>query len=179
MRKHASAATHDALLEDLLGDRAYLLRIAQSVVGCRIRAEDVVQDVAVKLCQGAAGGDLKTPLHYLRRMVRNEAIDSLRRMTVEARPAAADDAVETLVAPCACPQARMEACEALRAVAGALAELPERTRCAFVAHRLKGEPQNAIAARLHVSPTLVNFMMRDATAWCRRALDEADGRSAA
>lgn len=167
------------LLEALLAERSLLIGVAQRVLKCRLKAEDVVQDVALKLCQDPPKRPVQRPGSYLRRMVRNQAVDSLRRNAGESAQTASPPDMDALASPCACPEDRIETCQQLCLVARALQALPSRTRQAFVAHRLEGEPQNAIAARLHVSPTLVNFMMRDATASCRKALESASARSAA
>ena len=56
----------------------------------------------------------------------------------------------------------------LEHIADALTELPSRTRYAFEMYRLHGVPQKDIAKELGVSPTLVNFMIRDALVHCRK-----------
>ncbi|MFC6978486.1 sigma factor-like helix-turn-helix DNA-binding protein [Microbulbifer taiwanensis] len=58
-------------------------------------------------------------------------------------------------------------------VARALGELPERTRRVFELYRMGGHTQREIAKMLGVSPTLVNFMIRDALNHCRSALESA------
>lgn len=158
-------------LDILLADRAAFVAVAQRVLKCRARAEDVVQEAALRLWQ-AHPADLRSPAGYVRRMVRNLAIDALRQGSLECRLLAPASAADELASPCACPQARMESCEALRAVMARLAAAPERTRRAMLAHRLDGVPQKTIAQALRVSPTLVNFMIRDATALCRQAAEE-------
>ena len=50
----------------------------------------------------------------------------------------------------------------------ALNDLPSRTRYAFEMYRLHGVQQKDIAKELGVSPTLVNFMIRDALVHCRK-----------
>jgi hypothetical protein len=64
----------------------------------------------------------------------------------------------------------MARCQALRIVMGALRELPERTSHVFQMHRIDGVSQRDIASQLLVSPTLVNFMVRDAHNHCRSKL---------
>ncbi len=64
----------------------------------------------------------------------------------------------------------MARCQALRIVLAALEELPERTWHAFELHRIGGMSQRDIALQLKVSPTLVNFMIRDAHNHCRLRL---------
>ena len=61
--------------------------------------------------------------------------------------------------------------QTLQMVASALSELPERTRYAFEADRIQGVSQKDIAAKLGVSPTLVNFMIRDALVHCRQRVE--------
>jgi DNA-directed RNA polymerase specialized sigma24 family protein len=56
----------------------------------------------------------------------------------------------------------------LNLVSSALSELPERTRYAFERHRVYGLAQKEVAKELGVSNTLVNFMIRDALAHCRK-----------
>ncbi|MNT67621.1 extracytoplasmic-function sigma-70 factor [compost metagenome] len=58
----------------------------------------------------------------------------------------------------------------LELIAGALAELPERTRRAFEMHRIHGMKQKDIAQALGVSTALVNGMIRDAMLRCREVL---------
>lgn len=52
---------------------------------------------------------------------------------------------------------------------------PKRTRYAFEMYRLHGVPQKDIAKELGVSPTLVNFMIRDALVHCRKVTAERQG----
>ena len=61
----------------------------------------------------------------------------------------------------------------LEHIAEALGELPQRTRYAFEMYRLHGVPQKDIAKELGVSPTLVNFMIRDALIHCRKHTRQA------
>lgn len=173
----ASSATRSRLLETLLRRRPALLTVAAAVVGCRARAEDVVQDVAVKLVEGAAPADVRDAGRYLVRMVRNTAIDSLRRQAREPLCPHNDHEAESGSGLCRdslCPERTMAGCEALRLVATALEELPPRTRTTFAAHRLDGVPQKDIARSLGVSPTLVNFIVREAHDHCRGRLRAAE-----
>ncbi len=53
----------------------------------------------------------------------------------------------------------------------ALAQLPERTQCAFKLYMLEGYSQRDVAKQFGVSPTLVNFMIRGALKHCRDAMN--------
>ncbi len=74
-------------LHHFLENREALINQARKIVGDRARAEDVVQDAWERFA-GSAGRDgndnaVDKPVAYLRRIVRNLAIDLSRRQTVE------------------------------------------------------------------------------------------------
>jgi RNA polymerase sigma factor (sigma-70 family) len=64
----------------------------------------------------------------------------------------------------------------LSIVEQALAQLPERARRVFELYRLEGRTQRDIATMFGISPTLVNFMIRDALDQCRDALRQGRPR---
>lgn len=163
------------MLQALITERESLVRLAQRIVGSRHDAEDVLQDVAIKTVRVESHPLVENARLYLRRMVLNQATDHARRARRERAAAGSDLQAEAVAEAGICPHARLEGRESLRAVARSLRAMPARTRHVFLAHRLGDEPQKAIALRLRVSPTLVNVIVRDATALCR----EAAGRSAA
>jgi RNA polymerase sigma factor (sigma-70 family) len=174
--RHAARAGNE-LLGVFMERRSRLIQQAARITGCQCLAEDVVQETMLKICEGGIEEEVKSPAAYLFRMVRNLAIDCARRRAREMGLSAAEDASGELVAQCPCPEETMARCQALRLVAAALQELPERTRRAFERHRIEGVSQRDIAAELQVSPTLVNFMVRDAHNHCRAKLvnGEVDG----
>lgn len=147
--------------------RQMFIKVAQRIVGCRSRAEDVVHDAFVKLIANGQKYTIDSRIGYLSRIVYNQAVDDYRRRSTEARVVNGEDARTMLVGETAPPESITMHRQTLQLVAGALAELPERTRYAFEAHRIRGVSQKDIAAALGVSPTLVNFMIRDATTHCR------------
>lgn len=75
-----------------------------------------------------------------------------------------------IATPSASPEIEHEDRQTLEAISSALQTLPERTRYAFEMYRLHGRTQKEIAEELGVSPTLVNFMVRDALIHCRKTL---------
>lgn len=167
------------LLDAFIGHRAMLVLIARRILRCPSLAEDVVQDAVVKVGGLADARCIACPLNFACRMVRNLAIDRERRRALECHHAAPAELAETVESPYPDPYTRLEACEALAVVMRAIAELPERTRRVFERHRLHDVPQKTIAAELGVSPTLVNFMVRDADEHCRASLRAAFGMTAA
>ncbi|WP_375462991.1 sigma-70 family RNA polymerase sigma factor [uncultured Methylobacterium sp.] len=164
---HPHAARTTALLDAVVREQADLVAHAARILHDRTSAEDVVQEVTLRLCQADCPDAVGAPAPYLRRMVRNAAIDCARRALRERCHSISDAEAETIAAPCACPHQRLEDCQALKAVLAALEAAPERTRRVFLAHRLDGVPQKDLAREIGVSPTLVNFMIRDGTALCR------------
>ena len=107
-------------------DRA--VRTAQRLLGDRSEAEDVAQDAFLKLWQHAArwrpeGGRFTT---WFYRVVVNAAIDRLRRPRLAALDSAPEPADERENA-----YRDIHRAETAKAVAAAMAELPERQRTAL------------------------------------------------
>src|SRR5690606_25098167 len=120
------------------------------ILGNPERAEDVVQDVYLKISEGGAPFNVRNPAAYLLQMVRNLAIDYHRRLSLEIHLfQSEDDAVHV---PChaGMPEAIVSGRQRLNLVAEAISELPERTRRAFELHRLEGHTHRAIAKELDI-----------------------------
>ena len=160
----------DDLIAVFMTHRPNLIKLASRILGCRCLAEDMVQETMLKICESGVDEDVQTPAAYLFRMVRNLSIDCARRRARERGLAELEEEGTQLAAPCPCPETTMARCQALRIVMSALQELPERTSHAFQMHRIDGVSQRDIASQMHVSPTLVNFMVRDAHNHCRSKL---------
>lgn len=167
------------LADLLMTHRAQLMRVAQRILAAPHLAEEVVEDAALKLCEGEGALNVDHPLPFLFRLVRNLAIDRARRLKRERSLSGSGEEAARVAMPCASPLERLEHREMLHVVIRALQTLPPRTRFAFLRHRVDGMPQKDIAAYLGVSRTLVNFMVRDATKVCRESLDGYCKRSGA
>lgn len=163
-------ADNDALVSVFLSQRAALVDAAAPIVGCRSRAEDVVQDAYVRLAEGGAATDVRHPPAYLFRLVRNLAVDRLRRSALEARHGAGEAVPESAAAVEPSPEDAALARESLRRLEAALTELPERTRLVFEMSRVGGLTSEQIAARLGISVSLVYLLLRDAMTHCRQRL---------
>jgi len=166
MKDFARSPNSKKVLDTIVDNRTRLVSIAARIVQCPHLAEDVVQDAALKVCQASSGRCVECPLHFACRVVRNLAIDRARRRALEHRHAAPEAAADQVEAHDH-PEARMAGCQTLAIVRAMLDELPNRTRLAFEMNRLEGIPQKDVAMALGVSPTLVNFMIRDAERHCR------------
>lgn len=154
--------------------RAAYLASARRILDCPAQAEDVVQDVLLRLIadppQAGEGDGDGIPAGYVGRMVRNLALDRVRRRGFERRLFTDLDAAPD-PADAGTPEAAVASRESLRQVEAALAELPEPVRTAFRLHRVEGVPQIEIAARLGVSRALVCGLVRRGHLHCLAALD--------
>ena len=110
----------------------------------------------------------KAQLSYLFQIVRNLAIDHYRKQALEQKYSGPEEEGLNVVIQGASPETSHINFSTLENIADALTELPSRTRYAFEMYRLHGVPQKDIAKELGVSPTLVNFMIRDALVHCRK-----------
>ncbi|MCY1183726.1 hypothetical protein D9M73_243700 [compost metagenome] len=100
--------------------------------------------------------------------MRNLAIDHYRKQALELKYSGPEEEGLDVVIPGASPETSHINFSTLEHIADVLGELPERTRYAFEMYRLHGVAQKDIAKELGVSPTLVNFMIRDALVHCRK-----------
>ena len=158
-----------SLLDVFVTHRTPLRRVAQGILGNRENADDLLQDACLKLVTADTGGVLD-PLAYAFRMVRNMAFDACRRAALETRLFDDEDAGAAVEAPGDSPERVAIDRQQLKLVMRVLAELPDRTRRIVEWCRLDGHTQREIAERLELSPTMVHFLLRDATERCRAAV---------
>ncbi|RMT59233.1 Extracytoplasmic-function sigma-70 factor [Pseudomonas coronafaciens pv. atropurpurea] len=170
MTEHVITSKCDSpLLQTFVDNYLLLVKIAARIVGCRSRAEDVVQDAFFRLRSAPqATLTFKAQLSYLFQIVRNLAIDHYRKQALEQKYTGPEAEGLNVVIQGASPETSHINFSSLEKIADALGELPPRTRHAFEMYRLHGVPQKDIAKELGVSPTLVNFMIRDALIHCRK-----------
>lgn len=165
-----------------LEHRSALIGYATELVGCRARAEDIVQEAFLRFDARASKGSedavtAKTgsavtyPVSYLYRIVHNLAIDWRRRPEASAETTGAE-VLSSLPASTATPEQTLLGQDRLRTLAEALAELPERTRIAFDMHRLQGRSLQEIADHLGVSVVRAHQLVKDAIRHGAKRLDE-------
>ncbi|MGQ9367580.1 RNA polymerase factor sigma-70 [Azospirillum sp. ST 5-10] len=153
--------------------RQSYISVAERITGSRSHAEDIVHDAFVKLISMPLSNSIRSQSGYLMKVVRNLAIDHYRRKLMELHLMTSEEEGHSVVSPeAASPESISRDRETLKTLDSALAELPERTRYAFEMHRIHGFSQKDIADSLGVSPTLVNFMIRDALVHCRKTLQD-------
>ncbi|WP_052261897.1 sigma-70 family RNA polymerase sigma factor [Leisingera sp. ANG-M1] len=174
MTDHPRPRVCEALIEELVTHRRLHLCAALKLVGSLDAAEDVIQNTALKCLSFKPGSLPDRARPYVARMVRNAAIDYLRKSRREIATDFEDEGqlAAAGVTPL-CGQASLEGKQALHAVVQSLAGSPPRNRDVFLRHRLDGVPQKDIAEELQVSRALVNVIVRDVQQRC------ADGLKAA
>lgn len=155
------------LCHQFIACRAQLRDAAARILGCRQRAEDVVQDAWFKIADVSADFPVRQPKAFLIQVVRNLAIDRQRRLSIESCMFAEEEEGMNVVSHGVTPENASIARQTLVNLSRALSCLPERTLRAFELHRLDGYTQREVAEQLGVSTTLVNFMIRDAMQCCR------------
>ena len=128
----------DDKLQLYLAHRAALVDYARPIVGCRARAEDVVQEAWLRFSGQQDDADIRHPASYLYRIVRNLALDQTRRTATEKAQPDGDDILAELPSSSASPEQAVSQQNELDAIGRALEELPQRTRIAFEMHRLGG-----------------------------------------
>lgn len=160
----------DRSLTIYLTHRTELVDLAAAILGDRTRAEDVVQEAFLRWNGVDVSRRLEEPVGYLKRIVRNLALDALRRYIFEGRLFDASALTEEISEATPSPeQMVIDRCE-LAAVMKALDALPPRTRLAVELYRLHGYKLKDIAARLDISVTLAHSLVVDGLEACRKQL---------
>jgi RNA polymerase sigma-70 factor (family 1) len=140
------------------------------MTGSFAMAEDVVQDVFVQIWERKASlGDIENFNAYLHRLVRNKAIDSLRRLSLE------EDIIRERVnrapAMSAASDERLLYNELRRKLYLAVGKLPEQQRRVYRLSREEGLRQEEIAARLNIAVATVKKHLTLALNFIRKHLD--------
>ncbi|WP_166366237.1 sigma-70 family RNA polymerase sigma factor [Pseudomonas akapageensis] len=169
MKTHGTKNNPD-LLKTFFENRQALIDRAHAILGCRQQADDVAQDIYLKLREQPVDQPVAHTLGYLYRMVRNLSIDRLRRQQWENCHSVGEEQAHVLLCSKPSPEAAVIHRAMLEQVHKALLELPERTRRIFEMTQLQGHTQREAARQMEASPTLINFLLRDALTHCRRRL---------
>ncbi|MPY69957.1 MAG: sigma-70 family RNA polymerase sigma factor [Alphaproteobacteria bacterium] len=150
--------------------RQALVEYAYGITGSQWLAEDVVQEAWLRLDEARSRQEIREPLRYLYRIVRNLSVDMLRRDDRERVYRGVDLDLATRLVADDTPSPERVAIdrEDMRLVAAALAELPERQRLAIEMYRLGDYKLREIAERLGVSVSLVHHLIVEGMAYCDR-----------
>jgi RNA polymerase sigma-70 factor, ECF subfamily len=156
-----------------------ICRFAFRFVGEKARAEELAQDIFVKLFQSAKSyrpsAKFKT---YLFRVATNHCLNEVRRTEyrVSAPMEQANDSehAEPAAADGARPDQALEGAELERAVAAALASMSDRERAAFSLCRFEGMAYRDIAFALSASEAAVKSLIHRATLAVAKKVEELE-----
>lgn len=160
-------------IQDRLGlfleRRAELIRYASTITGDAALAEDILQETWARFDASALAQPIHEPVRFLFRIVRNLALDGRRRKKFEERLFAEDTvgAARTVASDAPSAQHCAEAADELAFVLSAVDTLPERTRRAFLLHRVEGLTLTEVGGRLGISKSLVHELIVSAMDHCR------------
>lgn len=132
-------------------------------------AEDVYQDVFVRVIERSRTSDIKKLDHLLRRVARCLAIDRLRRKDSR-RTATSSEAGKDVLDAVADPERYVMGAERLSRVMAVIDALPEQRRQVFLLHRIEDHTYAQIAKRTGLSVKQVERHI----AMAMRQLSDAD-----
>lgn len=179
-RTATQAVTSD-LPRVYLAKREDLIRYFAARLRSRETAEDLIQDLFVRVCALEPGAVIENPSAYLFRLAHNLMLDRLRSVH---RAGARDEAWRRShsadvggheVMDAASPEQAAAASERLRRTLEAIKSLPPRTRRAFELHRLEGLSQEQAAQVLGVSRKTVEKQVGAALKHLLARLGKAEG----
>jgi len=155
------------------GQRRRLIAEATRLTGDTASAEDIVQEAWIRLSQGAAETSIDAPVGYVRRVVRNLALDEYRqrRRREQVTTLDPDGDPEMLDGEAVGVDRALMAREELALVTAELARMPSRMRRAVELHRVSGAPLREIAAELGVSVTTAHGLVTQGVERCRKCLE--------
>ena len=164
---------HEKALPVYMAHRAELLDYAAGIVGCRQRAEDVVQDAYLRFGKALGRGPLQQPAGYLFRIVRNLSVDFFRRSAFEKELINSETQMDSVKGDGPSPEDEALHKDELKIVMDALAELPAPARAALKMHRVEGLKLKEIAAELGISIAQAHALIFQALQHCRKRLKNA------
>lgn len=171
-REESDPSTCAVSIEQLYEAEApRLLRYFQRRTDDAHSADDLVQDVFVRLAGLPRLSDLANPAAYLQRIARNLVVDrSRRRKTRDIFYVPLDDWDGEVEAT---QEVTMVAEDMLKLYERAMDELPERTRTIFLLQRVEGMTYRQIARKLDVTLWTVEHHMKRAIAHIDRVFEDA------
>jgi RNA polymerase sigma-70 factor (ECF subfamily) len=154
-----------------------VIRYCKRLVGDATRAEDLAQDVFVKIYEAAPGYRAQARFKtFLYRIATNHCLNELRRPALRARaagPGTGEDGapdLDALPSAAATPEEHARAAALARAFEALCARLPEGQRAALLLCRLEGLSHEEIAHALETSVSAVKSLVHRATVAAAEAL---------
>ena len=147
---------------------------ATRLTGDAATAEDVVQEAWIRL-SAVPEREIAEPASYLRRIVRNLALDEHRRRARREQLIPRDPAEDPtqVSAGLAGAEQMLIAAQELALVTAELARMPTRMRRAVELHRVTGATLREIADELGISVTGAHTLVTQGVERCRRCLQDA------
>lgn len=174
-----SGAASGGIIGICVEQRAVLLRFLGRRLQDAALAEDVLQDVWIKLNDRPPTKPIADPLAYLFQVCENAARDLRRsegRRHVREKNWAEQGGSESETEPS--PEQRAIERETLQRIGERLERLPDRTRRIFVAFRLEGRPQKDLAHDHGISLSAVQKHLQRAYRALLRPEDEENSTDA-
>ena len=160
--------------------RAYRRRVysfARYLLSSREEAEDVTQEVLLRLWRHQDGVEEERLGSWLLRVTRNACYDLLRRRRSEATQGAAsldDETARELASAEPDPQSRAETADFRRRLLGALGELGEPYKSIIILREVQGLPHREIGEALGIPEVTVRVHLHRGRKKLRERLREAE-----
>jgi RNA polymerase sigma-70 factor (ECF subfamily) len=142
-----------------------LVALLQCRLSSRTDAQEIAQEVYVKLLTMNDLTHVESPRAFLYRMAINQSMDYLRKRVVRAN--VPPDPIDDNVHATPWPEQHLWASQQWKKVQAALRELPAKASRAFVLHVVEGRSFAAIAADMKLSERMVRYHVSHAMAHCR------------
>ena len=153
----------------------YLRKVARNILGDRRDADEAVNDCCMRAWQLIPPARPKNLGAYLGRLVRNIALDKLRKRTAAKRGGGAELIIDEL-AECVPggtePEKELLAGELKEAIDAFLSSLPKEKRILFMKRYWYSEPVKSIAAELGRRPEAVSMELKRLRGELKRVLEE-------
>ncbi len=162
----AGASAHAAQVAALYREHhGALVALLQCRLSSRADAQEIAQEVYVRLLTMKDLAHLDTPRAFLFRMAINQSVDYLRKRAVRAGVPPEPPREDLHAAPL--PEQHLWASQQWKRMQEALRELPARTQRAFVMHVVEGRDFGVVASDMKLSERMVRYHVSRALAHCR------------
>lgn len=157
-------------------NRTSMLETAGEITGCHKKAEDILQDAYIKVIEKSPYESVNYHKSFAFRVIRNLSIDHYRRKKLERNLFQEDeklDEQQTEYNQCINNPERSIICmNQFEVIDKALSKMSERSQNTFKLLKHDGLSQVEISNKLKISPTLVNFIIKDVISDLKLALTE-------
>ncbi len=142
-----------------------LVALLHCRLSSRTDAQEIAQEVYVKLLTMKDLKHVESPRAFLFRMAINQSMDYLRKRVVRANVPTDPKHEDVHATPL--PEQHLWASQQWMKVQAALRELPAKSSRAFVMHVVEGRAFSAIAGDMKLSERMVRYHVSHAVAHCR------------